>query len=516
MKITLNNKGSNVLLSDLLHRASLDIAMPCAGNHSCGKCKVKAGGELSPISAAEACFLTQKEIDSGIRLACFARVTGDVCVELPEEGAAAILQDEYSGESKDNDPMISPGKYGLAIDIGTTTIVSSLYGANGAKCAASVSDLNRQRRFGADVISRINYAIENSLEEVHECVRAQLEEMIEKICEKGSVARSDIEKAVVAGNTTMLHFFAGLDPKGIGFYPFKPQSLFNCEVRTLTGIPAYVPPCISAYVGADLVCCVLASGMARKKETSFIVDIGTNGEMGLMAGGVLYCCSTAAGPAFEGAGISCGKHACAGAISGVFYDEASREVRWETIDGAEPSGVCGSGLIDAVAMLLLCDAIDEHGRLKQNGHRLASCVTKDARGLRFVFPGTDIYITQEDIRKFQLAKGAIYAGIKTLLMRAGIKEEELDVFYICGGFGTYLNLESAEKTGLIPAGMGERAVVLGNGSIKGAAMILTDKKNIETIEHIVKINRYIELSADAEFMEQYIQAMSFAANAVEV
>jgi len=516
MKITLTNKGSNVLLSDLMHRASLDIAMPCAGNHSCGKCKVKASGELSSISAAEACFLTQKEIDSGIRLACFARATGDVCVELPEEGTAAILQDEYSGEPQNNDPMISPGKYGLAIDIGTTTIVSSLYGADSARCAASVSDLNRQRRFGADVISRINYAIENSLEEVHECVRAQLEEMIEKICEKSLVARSDIEKAVVSGNTTMLHFFAGLDPRGIGFYPFKPQSLFGCEVNALTGIQAYVPPCISAYVGADLVCCVLASGMTRKKETSFIVDIGTNGEMALMSNGVLYCCSTAAGPAFEGAGISCGKNACAGAISGVSYDEKTQAVKWETIDGAEANGVCGSGLIDAVAMLLFHGAIDEHGRLQQKGHKLASCMTKDARGQRFVFPGTDIYITQEDIRKFQLAKGAIYAGIKTLLLRAGIKEEELDVFYICGGFGTYLNLESAEKTGLIPAGMGERAVVLGNGSIKGAAMILTDKKNIETIERITKISKYIELSADAEFMEQYIQAMSFAASAVEV
>ena len=516
MKITLKNKESNILLSDLLRKALLDIAMPCGENHSCGKCKVKVSGELSPISAAEAYFLTQKEIDSGVRLACFARATGDVCVELPDEGPAVILQDEYNGESEDNDPLVSLGKYGLAIDIGTTTIVCSLYEAKRAKCLASVSDLNRQRRFGADVISRITYSIENSVEELHECIRVQLEEMVEKICKEGSILRSNIEKAVVAGNTTMLHFFAGLDPKGIGFYPFKPKSLFNYEVNVLSGIPAYIPPCISAYIGADLVCCILVSGMTRKKETSFIVDIGTNGEMALFANGVLYCCSTAAGPAFEGVGISCGVHSCSGAISRVAYDEKRQEVSWETINSAEPFGICGSGLIDAIAMLLSQGAIDKHGRLRKDCHPLSAYITGEGRSLRFVFPGTDIYITQEDIRKFQLAKGAIYAGIKTLIMHAGIKEEDLDVFYICGGFGTYLNPKSAEKTGLIPAETSERVVVLGNGAIKGAAMILIDKKNIETLEQIVKISKYIELSADADFMEQYIQGMNFAVNMVEV
>ena len=502
--------GGQRLLSELLRAHGVDFAMPCAGNHTCGKCKVQVLYGLHPMSEGEARFLRRDEIDAGFRLACFAEVAGEVFVKFDGRDDAVVLSECGGAASGDVAPLMSANRYGLAVDIGTTTVVCSIFSGREAAPLRTIGEPNRQRRYGADVISRINYGVQHDPDEVRDAIRAQLRSMVDRLCAETGVQRDEVTHAVVAGNTTMLHFFAGLDPKGIGFFPFTPQSLFDCEDdASLPGIATYIPPCVGPYVGADLLCCVLASRMAEKKQVSCIVDIGTNGEMALFHDGEILCCSTAAGPAFEGGGIDCGMPACAGAIAGVSCDPIRGEVAYETIDDAPAVGVCGSGLVDWAAVLLRHGALDENGLLRKDGHPLARYMREDERGVRFLFPDSRVYISQADVRQLQLAKGAIFAGIRTLLERAGLAEKDLEAFYICGGFGKFLNLQSAEEIGLIPCGLRRKAIVLGNGALGGAASILCDTANRTRIESLAKISSVVELSLSQDFMENYIDAMGF-------
>lgn len=496
--------ASGELLSELLIREGMDVDFPCAGNHTCGKCKVRARGSLSPISASEAAMLTADEIEAGLRMACFAKVFGPVEVCLPERQGEQIMA-HGKGTVSVGEPMIACGSYGAAIDIGTTTVVCKLYDHSGRELGVE-SELNAQRAFGADVISRINYGIMNGNEIICQAVVSQLETMLGRLAKGAGVPRHKINRAVVTGNTTMLHFFVGLDPKGIGFVPFIPESLFGCEVgEILSGVEVYIPPCVSAYVGADLACCLLASGMCAKKESSLIIDIGTNGEMALFKEGRLRCCSTAASPAFEGAGISCGMAASAGAIAHARLEGES--ISYDTIGGAEARGICGSGIVDITAALLEAEALLSSGRLERKGSAVTEAI--DEENGFFTFPGSRVKVTQEDIRKVQMAKAAINAGVMTLSAHCEIEPEEIDVLYLCGGFGSFLNLFAAEKIGLIPPKSVEHTVVLGNGAISGAAALLLDKKKINDIKALIDSCGYIELSGSEKFMDYYIGSMSF-------
>jgi len=461
------------LLSDMLHREHVNIHFPCGGNHTCGKCKVLVEGELSEISPSENALMNEEDIKNGIRLACFARAMGDVKIYLSKVLSSQIMT-HGTVTLTINEPMMAPGYFGVAIDIGTTTVVCKLYDSLGDELAVT-SELNRQQRFGADVISRINHGILNQNDVISMSIVEQIEEMLLLLSDEAKILRNQITHAVVTGNTTMMHFFAGIDPRGIGFAPFIPASLFDTwHKEILRGIDVYIPRCVSAYVGADLVCCVLASNMIEKKDKALIVDIGTNGEMAIFSDGELHCCSTAAGPAFEGAGISHGSVASTGAISHVNYDEQTCLVKYETIDGASPKGICGSGVVDAIAMLYDNGAMLPNGRLESDGHPLEAMMHENDE-LEFVFPDSSIAITQGDIRKIQLAKAAILGGITTLTEACGINSDEIDVIYLCGGFGSFLNLSAAETIGLIPKESKSRTVVLGNAAVMGASMLLLDK-----------------------------------------
>ena len=505
----LEPKNGPKLLSDLITEAGITFDMPCAGNHTCGKCKVKASGELAPMSASEAAMLEQDEIDAGIRMACFAHATGPVNVHIPDEQEQMILT-EGTAQLSAADPMMAEGHYGVAIDIGTTTVVCSLYGTESIEPLATVSERNLQQVFGADVISRINYGIQHSNDPVHKSIVDQLESMINKLCAMAGIDRSLVTNAVVAGNATMMHFFAGLDPRGIGFVPFIPESYFDETFDdVLKGISCYVLPCVSAYVGADTVACVLAAQMKERTDTSYIVDIGTNGEMALFHDGVLHACSTAAGPAFEGAGISQGMVAETGAISHASYDPDHGTVNFETIGEGEPRGICGSGIIDAVAALLDAGAVTGSGRMEEEGHPLERMIENRDDSLRFIFPNTTIGVTQGDVRAIQLAKAAIAAGIDTLLDACKLDSDDIDVLYICGGFGSFLNLRAAETIGLLPPDSSDRVIVLGNGSLMGAAKTLLDKGCLEKVRDIAKECDYIELSDSELFMDYYVDAMAF-------
>ncbi len=511
-EIKLEALYENEPIHDILVRAGVNFDLPCGGNHTCGKCKIKVRGNLSAISPSEAAMLSDSERAAGMRMACFAKAMGDIFITLPERTGQQILAGGVAELSVHN-PMMPPERYGVAIDIGTTTVVCSLYGHDGVSLG-TVSELNSQQRFGADVISRINHGILHGNDDIHKAIVTQLEKMLLELSAKVGVMRSAITNAVVTGNTTMLHFFAGLDPKGTGFAPFTPQSLFNLERSDiLEGISVYLPPCVSAYVGADLVCCVLASKMCERGDTALIVDIGTNGEMALLYKGMLYCCSTAAGPAFEGAGISQGMIAASGAISHVRYDIKKKAVVYETIGNAPAKGICGSGVIDTIALLLEQGAMLPSGLLETElpeGHPMASMMWGEEADLGFTFPNSKVSLIQADVRKIQLAKAAIYSGIITMAQICGLDMKNLEVFYLCGGFGSFLNLTSAEVIGLTPENSKDITVVLGNAAIMGAAMVLLDSRLKDKASEISDRCHYIELSDSADFMDNYVASMSFA------
>ncbi len=290
---------------------------------------------------------------------------------------------------------------------------------------------------------------------------------------------------VITGNTIMLHFLTGLNTLGIAQAPFTPESLFGMwNGRT------YVPRCISSYVGADITTAVIASNMLGEK-TSFLVDIGTNGEMALWHKGKLTCCSTAAGPAFEGADISHGMLATTGAINKVYIIDNT--VAYETIDGAEAIGICGTGVIDAISCMLTLGIIDETGYMDND----------------FEIGNSGIYITNQDVRAVQLAKAAISAGIEALLSECKVSYEEIEKFYIAGGFGAFIDINSSANIGLIPKPIINKAVVLGNAAGIGAAVILQSRDMLEKSEEIAKTAAAIELADSPVFTEKYINNMYF-------
>lgn len=503
------------LLSNAIINSDIRFDMPCSGNGICGKCKVKVTGSLSQINHQEKRFLTDYEIEQGFRLACFTRIYSDVTVEI-DDGKFNKILTESTNNNSILDPIIKNNEYGISVDIGTTTIVMTLLKGDSLYPVNVVSETNNQKRFGADVISRIDYSINNSVKDVYDVIINQLNTMIKNLCSPISLSNEDIKFAIVTGNTTMLHFFANLDPKNIAFAPFTPKSLFGHYIKDNINLDIaqngkiYIPPCISGYVGADLVCGILASNIIDKpKITSFIVDIGTNGEMALFHNDTLVCCSTAAGPAFEGVGLNCGSPSIEGAISMVYFDKKSHSIKYETINDMPPLSICGSGIIDVISIFLELGILDRTGKFLKTGHDFTEniCIKNDE--ITFQFNDCNVYISQKDIRQIQLAKAAIAGGISTLLINSGLDTSHLDEFNICGGFGTYLNLKSSENIGLIPSNIINKTLVLGNTAISGASSLLLNRTNLDKCNKIKDMCSYLELSTSPLFMDQYIQSMSF-------
>ncbi len=487
-----------VRLSEALRDARASFSMPCGGNHTCGKCKVVATGALSPVAPEEEYFLTQKELAANIRLACFAVAQGAVTLTLLEQSGEQILT---GGSLSGITPSADKTGYGIAVDIGTTTVAAYLYRMNSLNPIQVISKHNKQSKYGADVISRIEYCNQNGVEGPRQAILTQLDQLLMTLLAQAGAPVTEVGGCVITGNTTMLHLLTGLDPRGIAVAPFTPQSLFGEQHSAaglgLQALPAdceiYLPQSISAYVGADITCAILASGMTAQPEKSLLVDIGTNGEMALYTNGQLKCCSTAAGPAFEGAGIKMGMPALAGAINRVWVEDG--KLRYTTIRGEAPIGICGSGIIDAVAAMLEAGLIDETGRIEE--------------GDKIPIGDSGITLDQADIRQLQLAKAAIRAGIDALLHECDISAKELDCFYIAGGFGSLIDHKSAAAIGLIPQEVVDRVKVIGNGAGMGAsAALLSDTARVCS-EQIAAQAENIELSGNPYFMDQYIACMMF-------
>ena len=414
-----------------------------------------------------------------------------------------------------------PGELlGLAIDIGTTTLAVYLFDLLTGTMKASEADYNPQRTVGADVISRIGYVRKHAstgLEHLQRAVVDRLNALIHSSCESAHVAQGDIYRIVLAGNPTMLHLLAGINPVGIDLSPYTPVFLnsltaspHNIGLQAHPSAEILFLPGISSYVGADIVAGMLATSLGRKGQTELLVDVGTNGEIVLAANGRLIACATAAGPAFEGAAIRDGITAVPGAIDDVVIQEDS--VHCSTIGKLPPRGLCGTGLIGAVHELLKAGLIDPTGRLIRGRELLSNRFHGEGRDARFDLTDapSSVALYQDDIRAFQLGKAAIRAGIDTLLYSAGVMPGDLDRVYIAGAFGTHLLPERALGTGLLPAVEAERIRAVGNTAGQGAIMILLDERLQVEADALAKRVEHIELAAIPEFAKRYIDQMAFS------
>lgn len=500
--VTIRHNGQTLLaqlpvgspLSHALHQAGVSLSMPCGGNHTCGKCRIWVAGDVEPPGERERALLGD---GSEQRLACFARVAGDCQVRTASAGGQRIAAN-YRPDTLPPAPIYA-APYGAAVDIGTTTVAVYLFSRDSALPLAVSSEINRQRAYGADVLSRIAYCNAHTAAPLRDVIRGQLDDMLAGLCRKADVPPEALGGLCVTGNTTMLHLLAGLEPRTLALAPFTAVSLFGDELAlSLPRFPelrAYLPRCISAYVGADITCCILASGIAGRRETVLLVDIGTNGEMALCTPEGLICTSTAAGPAFEGAGISSGMSARDGAVSSVWVEDG--RVRWRTIGDAAAAGLCGSGLIDGAAALLELGVLAPSGRMDSKYHGAAP------------LGDSGVTITQSDVRQLQLAKGAIRGGMDALLHRCGVPYEALERILLCGGFGSYMNVRSAQAIGLIPPGMAERTAVLGNAAGIGAGYILQSAERRTESMRIAELAEAIDLSTDSYFKKRYVEVMKF-------
>lgn len=473
-------------LGDVLRRAVPDFAQPCGGNHTCGKCRVTIEGTVPPPSASDRRLLNAAELADGVRLACSCPAADGMTVHLTQSGAARIV-----AWNKTVPFARTETGYGIAADIGTTTVTMQLFDRASGRVLAERLEENAQRGFGADVISRIEACKTEGLDALSGRIRAQLERMAAACMQQAGIDR--IDEAVVTGNSTMLHLFEGLDPASLAVVPFDVQSYFGGMSRhRLAGAPVYLPRCVGAYVGADIVCAILAAGM-QDGGVQLLTDIGTNGEMALMRDGRLLCCATAAGPAFEGAGLSCGMPAAAGAIRAV-RREGGRLV-CQTVQDAPAAGICGSGILDALARMLEDEIIDDTGYMDED----------------YPVGGTAVTITQRDVRQIQLAKSAICAGLITLLEEENLPADGVDRFVIAGGFGSSMDMDSACTIGLFPAALRDKADFIGNGALGGAAMLLMNRALRAQSEQLAQDAVELSLSASADFMDHYIDCMSFMA-----
>ena len=474
-------------------------SMPCGGHGKCGKCRVTVTGEVTPPIEDEKKALTAEELIGGVRLACRTTVLGDCTVTTSEQGGGQIVT-EGAFPSSMQDAKFNPswGGYGVAIDIGTTTLAARLYDREG-KRLSEASRLNPQSAWGADVISRMEAAMAGNAGKMAQLTRRTLNDMLEELGRAADVETADIFSVVITGNTVMLHLLTETDVEPLTHAPFAAKRLFGEQLDAhelgLTALPpdadVYLPPCIAAFVGADTVTATLASDMRESPETALLCDIGTNGEMVLWHENTLYACSTAAGPAFEGAGISMGMGGRTGAVDRVWTAEG--EIQAHVIGETAPVGICGSGLVDAVAALLDTEALDETGFLEDDPAVICPPVE----------------VTQEDVRAVQLAKSAIHAGMRTLIEAAALTMDEVGTLYIAGGFGSYLDVRNAGKIGLLPEELTDRVTVLGNAALTGAAMLLLRDDLRPSCEKMAGATRIVELATNPVFVSEYMERMMF-------
>lgn len=407
------------------------------------------------------------------------------------------------------------GRYGLAIDIGTTTVVIYLVDLVDGRLLDVGSTYNSQIRYGDDVITRIIYATERGgLDELREAIVSDINDLISPILERQGINRNDIESVIIAGNTTMSHIFWALDPAYIREEPYIPTVNFfplwkagTARININPQATVYTVPCVASYVGGDIVAGVLASRMHKNPEIALFMDIGTNGEIAIGNNEWLMTAACSAGPCFEGSGIKNGMRATEGAIESLSINRVTLEPEITVIGNSRPLGICGSGMIDAISEMFLTGIIDQKGKLVESKSRRVRIGEEGKEFLIYEGKDKEIVLTEVDIENILRAKAAIYAGVTLLLKEAGFELDVIEKVYIAGGFGNYLNVDKAIILGMLPDLPKERFVFLGNTSITGAYLCLLSDKLRREAEEIASKMTYIELSVSRGFMDEYVSAL---------
>jgi uncharacterized 2Fe-2S/4Fe-4S cluster protein (DUF4445 family) len=432
-----------------------------------------------------------------------------ITVTLGRRGAVTELVQVEPGDTTAN-------SYGLAVDVGTTTVVAQMVDLNSGRTVDVEARYNSQMQYGEDYISRIMYAREhNALETMQRTVVGDINHLVNVLVRRNRIALHDIVAILCSGNTAMIHFLIGLDPLRIQRAPYVPSANHIPPIRAAqVGIRIngrgllYTLPSVGAYVGSDITAGVAAIRFDHISDLSLYVDIGTNGEVVLGNKEWMVCCSASAGPAFEGSGVRHGMRAARGAIERlkVFPDGRSE---FETIGKLPPRGLCGSGLLDALAWMLRSGILDRRGTLRSG----APNVREGSEGLEFVVAPrhltsleTDLVITQPDIRNLIRAKAAIYAAAMVLLESLDLKADQIRQIFLAGGFGNYLDVRSAIIIGMLPDVDSDRIHFVGNGSVTGARMALLSEEAMETTDRLASQMTYFDLMQNSRFMEEFVAA----------
>lgn len=520
IRITAEHKGENLLEYLLAQGAFVDN--PCSGKGLCGKCKVKVvSGEVSKMTSTEKTLLKPEEIEEGIRLSCLTEIKGQLEVELlQKERKHKVLTKGYLPEFEKE---FRDGGLGIIIDIGTTTVVTALIDLTNGEEIANASMINAQKHFGLDVLTRITYEFEHpetGIKELQKAIVDSINEMILEVCKETGRQKEEILEIHVSANCTMMHMLLGVDARPIGKSPYKPVFLdakelpakeigIVCAEETIL----YCLPQVSAYIGADIVAGAYVCELQKEKGNVLFIDIGTNGEIVLASEGRLLCCSCAAGPALEGMNISSGMRAAVGAVEEVKITEHGTELK--TIGNVRAEGLCGSGILSVVKELLRTGILRKTGafikldRLSDDDYR-KTMLRLNGISREFVLQREpELLVTQGDVRQVQLAKGAILSGFVALMNKAGIKMEELDKVMIAGQFGAHLPADSLIGIGILPRGVKEKLVYVGNSSKTGAYMTLMSKKARKEIEELAEKMEYMELAESENYERIFAECMTF-------
>lgn len=479
--------GGASLISPL---AEHGVEFPCGGTGVCGGCGVRVLSGALPVTDADVAAYTEDELNAGWRLACQAIAPVHAAEPLVLECAQWRME-----VLTDNARMTGTGKHGLgiAIDLGTTTIAAQLVDLRAGTVLGVETELNPQARFGSDVMSRIRTALDG--EDLTTVVRGALAEMIARLARGRG---SEIAEVLLVGNSVMHHLFSGCDVEPLSHAPFESPHLGaqrfsakalgwdlpeSCAIR--------FAPCVGGFVGSDILAGIVATGIGERDELTALIDLGTNGEIAIGNRSGIVCASTAAGPAFEAGSIRMGMRAATGAISYVSLHEGAMQAT--VIGDGEPRGICGSGLVDAVAAGLRRGAILSSGRI--------------AGGTKMFAIADPVVLYQADIRELQLAKAAIAAGFKLLLKRLGANVEDAKSIYLAGAFGNYVQRESAARIGLIEIGTGAvctKMQAAGNTALRGAKMML-----LTSAEPALPAIEHVSLAAEPDFEEMFVHCMGF-------
>ena len=465
--------GTNLL--EALRENGLHPDAPCGGRGKCGKCKVI--------------------VDGAEKLACQTVVDRDMMLALPHQDSARILTDAQTADVTPD----GANRFCIAFDLGTTTVVAYLMDGTSGKLLSKTSCMNPQAQFGADVISRIEYAMEGHAKELSGCIREALSELTQTAAKQAGISPADITAASIVGNTAMHHLLLEIDPKPLTVPPYMPnvsEGLTLSPAGLLPISPAgtvRILPNIAGFVGADTVGCLLATRLDTLDDLTLMIDIGTNGEMVLGNKNRRIACSTAAGPAFEGAKIECGMRGAPGAVDHVTVENG--KLRFHVIGEGEAVGLCGSGLLDLIAALLETGEISESGRMES--------------GNTYQLDGTRVYLTQKDVREVQLAKAAIRAGIELMCKRMGVRVEDIRQVLLAGAFGNYLDPKSACAIGMIPPVLRERIIPIGNAAGEGAKMAVLNAGEYEYSKGLARKTEFLELASMPEFNDCYVDCLCF-------